>query len=1094
MDVSNFQRFEFEEEGSSKFWEIQIEDCDVTTRWGRIGTSGQSKTKTFHSAAEAQKEHDKLVKEKTSKGYRSAGSTSNSGSSHSHASSTTHPIAKSNDTPLASISNPKPPSEKVTQSVVSAEAASDTQSTTPDSVGSQQVDIQLVQVQKSQFADGSNASKWLEQGIDLGYRRVGYFADPTSKLAVAGFQRPPNTLIAIIERNGTAWCEVVSFYSDKKCDAWSNFPGSQPEHDWLEMDHDSRASLEILVTSSANASARGKRDIVPASQFAAYFGEYLTRKGLSAPPESGSSTPAASTPVGAFDDEVMAYAMEFLPQYKRNASLPVDAVPSGKALLSRNSEELGQILIAAFRLTRRATNRTGYDILFPLRQRLLKKKLPLKEADVDFVCEELQKEVAERGGIDSTILAAIEAAAKSHPLSPKARELLRGCRDKARDSWQVEKQAPFKARIDVMLGETGVRIPLIHEGSAWTKVFIATLDAMPQEKRKAWIELLHHCVQATTSKASASWKKIAAKLVAQVGHADLHAMISSWPPLLVSVPDRVNEEAFLGGNQDILRGLIWCCAIEPNARTPVTLREIGIASFKALVALGPRTRVGNACVQVLGEIGNTEAVAQLAVLKAKVKNGSAQRGIAKQLEETARRLGVSDAELEEISVPTFGLDDVGLRVDTLGNFTARLVVTTHGAELNWFRSDGSPQKSVPTEVKNKCPEELKELKDAVKDIDSILSAQRIRIESLYCIPHGWSLATWKDRYLDHPLVGVLARKLIWQFVDGQTETSGIWHQGQLMSSAGEPLQLADTATVKLWHPLNEPAERVLAWRTWLVNNSVEQPFKQAHREIYLLTDAERRTATYSNRFAAHFLRQSQFRSLAQTRRWKVNFMGGFDGGDVGIARKEFQHHNIAVDFWLNAAGEIDPAGYGYAYGSSDQVRFYQPLTNHQPCSVETVPPIIFSEAMRDVDLFVGVCSIGNDPTWMDAGNRNEAFNEYWRSQADANLTESGKMRHAVLEQILPMLKISAQCELRDRALIVQGKLCKYRIHLGSGNIMMEPNNQYLCIVQDRASKAERMIQLPFAGDTLLSIILSKAFLLAEDDKIKDPTILRQIKM
>jgi hypothetical protein len=35
--------------------------------------------------------------------------------------------------------------------------------------------------------------------------------------------------------------------------------------------------------------------------------------------------------------------------------------------------------------------------------------------------------------------------------------------------------------------------------------------------------------------------------------------------------------------------------------------------------------------------------------------------------------------------------------------------------------------------------------------------------------------------------------------------------------------------------------------------------------------------------------------------------------------------------------------------------------------------------------------------------------------------------------------------------------------------------------------------LPFEGDTILSIILSKAFLLAADDEITDPTILSQIK-
>jgi hypothetical protein len=71
----------------------------------------------------------------------------------------------------------------------------------------------------------------------------------------------------------------------------------------------------------------------------------------------------------------------------------------------------------------------------------------------------------------------------------------------------------------------------------------------------------------------------------------------------------------------------------------------------------------------------------------------------------------------------------------------------------------------------------------------------------------------------------------------------------------------------------------------------------------------------------------------------------------------------------------------------------------------------------------------------------------------------------------------------------------YKIHLGSGNILMEPNDQYLCIVPTRGSAAGGLgnkLFLPFEGDRTLAIILSKALLLAEDSRIKDPTILHQI--
>lgn len=63
------RRFELVENSSSKFWEVELSGTELTVRFGRIGTQGQSKTKSFASDAAASKEHDKLVKEKTGKGY-----------------------------------------------------------------------------------------------------------------------------------------------------------------------------------------------------------------------------------------------------------------------------------------------------------------------------------------------------------------------------------------------------------------------------------------------------------------------------------------------------------------------------------------------------------------------------------------------------------------------------------------------------------------------------------------------------------------------------------------------------------------------------------------------------------------------------------------------------------------------------------------------------------------------------------------------------------------------------------------------------------------------------------------------------------------
>ena len=85
-------------------------------------------------------------------------------------------------------------------------------------------------------------------------------------------------------------------------------------------------------------------------------------------------------------------------------------------------------------------------------------------------------------------------------------------------------------------------------------------------------------------------------------------------------------------------------------------------------------------------------------------------------------------------------------------------------------------------------------------------------------------------------------------------------------------------------------------------------------------------------------------------------------------------------------------------------------------------------------------------------------------------------------------------ELKDNTLVVQGKLRTYYIDLRSTRICMSPYNQTLCIQPLMSAKTESKVYLPFEGDYGLSIIISQALLLAEDDKITDSIINRQIKV
>jgi DNA ligase-1 len=63
------RRFEFAEGSSSKFWEIELRGNHHIVRFGKNGTEGQTRTKSFVSPEAACRDAEQLIVEKTRKGY-----------------------------------------------------------------------------------------------------------------------------------------------------------------------------------------------------------------------------------------------------------------------------------------------------------------------------------------------------------------------------------------------------------------------------------------------------------------------------------------------------------------------------------------------------------------------------------------------------------------------------------------------------------------------------------------------------------------------------------------------------------------------------------------------------------------------------------------------------------------------------------------------------------------------------------------------------------------------------------------------------------------------------------------------------------------
>ncbi len=212
---------------------------------------------------------------------------------------------------------------------------------------------------------------------------------------------------------------------------------------------------------------------------------------------------------------------------------------------------------------------------------------------------------------------------------------------------------------------------------------------------------------------------------------------------------------------------------------------------------------------------------------------------------------------------------------------------------------------------------------------------------------------------------------------------------------------------------------------FLLAHKIVQPFKQAHRELYPLTEAERNTGTYSNRFAGHILRQHQSVTLARLRGWQATMRISADVPNSAPTHMRIPDFALAAELWTEGAGgdhaEITDNA-AYVFILTDRVRFRRLADGAlgDGLALAEIPSRVFSEVMRDVDLFVGVASIGNDPGMEPTAVpmpqhpnqwRGTTARAYWDRYSAAALEVAGENRKQLLAELLPSLAIADRCSL-----------------------------------------------------------------------------------
>ena len=377
---------------------------------------------------------------------------------------------------------------------------------------------------------------------------------------------------------------------------------------------------------------------------------------------------------------------------------------------------------------------------------------------------------------------------------------------------------------------------------------------------------------------------------------------------------------------------------------------------------------------------------------------------------------------------------------TLDDTTIKLVVDEQGkAELEVTKGDKT-LKSIPDKYKKN--KEVEALKDNKTYLTKQYSRTRLSLEQAM-LSQTLFTAAELGKILEHPVVKAMLSKLV--LFNPETQASGFWQDGKLLSAEGTLTPLKATDKLLIAHPSHLfYAVQWDLYQKYLFDKEIKQPFKQVFRELYIPTKDELETSNRSERYQGHQVQPQKTVALLRGRGWTVNYEEGLQK----VYHKEgFRATIYAAADWYTPSDVEAP--------TLEYVVFYN-LKDGKEVPMKEINPVIFSEVMRDVDLVVSVAHVGGvDP---------EASHS------------TMQMRGALARESARLFKLT-NVEVKERHILVKNEHGDYSLHLGSG--MISRGGLQINVVAVQSQHRGRVF-LPFVDDDPKTAeIISKMKLLSE---------------
>lgn len=436
------------------------------------------------------------------------------------------------------------------------------------------------------------------------------------------------------------------------------------------------------------------------------------------------------------------------------------------------------------------------------------------------------------------------------------------------------------------------------------------------------------------------------------------------------------------------------------------------------------------------------------------KQASESLAVQIAMENLARNAGFADPLRLSWAMETKQVQEI-LAKDTEirdGDVLVKLVIDDEGKAEIVVRKGDKELKSVPPKLKK--DKKYLEINDYKKILREQFSRSRKSLEEAMVRGDKFSLSELQTLF-GHPVISKHLEKLVFITENG----TGFFRDGKLISAVNKETSIAEKEEIRIAHCVDlHKSTEWSDYQAFCFDKKLKQPFKQIFRELYLPTEDELKEKSISRRYAGHQVQPKQTVALLKTRGWKVDYEEGLQ---KVFHREGFAAKMYAMADWFSPADVESP---------TLETVVFQNLKDYKNRPFEEIDARTFSEVMRDIDLVVSVAHAGG---------------------VDAEASHSSiEMRSVLLRETLRLFKLD-NVEIAGNHAKIMGKMGEYSVHLGSAVVHKMPGT-YLSILPVHSQQRGRLF-LPFADDDPKSAeVMSKVLLLARDNEIQDPTILRQL--